>query len=365
MKTLPVFLALAFTLGVACITAPKPDAKPTAKPGTTSPVPDAIATAKAEAQAALAAVEKKVSAAEAQLAALEKRSAVAAAQVDSLRTANTNQQPGPATSVVAGEAALALGNLPTPDVQAALEAEKRRAATFAGQVEEARKLYASAQTETERMKAEAAKLRADTTQAKAEADAARIKAEAAQVSLNAAEQAHTATLERNKAENQAKIDAAVKRADEAEAKAYAERQNLLVRILIGIGALSILAGIGLAIATSGASVWRSGIAVLCGGICFGLAKVLSHPWFNTIFVTSLVLLAAAGAVFLWHERKSALAKEAFTRTVAALDETGVVFDDEGKKTELGNKLEEALDTPHKKLVATLQKAAAIKEAKAL
>ena len=360
-------LVAALCLGATCRSGAKHDAKATVKPGSASPVPDAIATARSEAQAALDAVEKRVAAANAQLAALEKRSAIAAAQVQSIRTANTNQPPSPATSVVAGEASLALGNLPTPDVTAALEAEKRRSAMLAGHADDARKLYASAQGEAERMRSEAAKLKSDATEAKAGADAARAKADQAQVALIAAEKANTAALERNRAANQALLDAAEKRADEAVKKAYEERQNIIVRILMGIGALAILAGIGLAIATSGASAIRSGIAVLCGGICFGLARVLSHPLFNVFFVAALAVTAIAVSFYLWRERRESIMADGYIKTVDVLERVNIADatakDSKGEASTIAGELSKLLDTRQKAIVNELRRVALVRKAK--
>lgn len=357
-----IWLALCF--GIACTTdSKKPDAKAT-PPAKGSPVPDAIAVAKTEAAAALAAVEKKVVAAQAELAALEKRSAVAAAQVASAQAANTNQPPSPATSVVTGETALALGNLPAPDVAAALEAEKRRAATFAGQVDEARRLYAAAQTETERMKAEAAKLRTDTATAQQEAKAAALKAESAQAALVAAEKANAAALERNRAANQAALDAAEKRADEAETKAKDERHKLIFRSLVGLGIACILAGIALGVVTNGSMLVKALMLVGAGGLCIGLGQVIAHPWFDRIFGTCVGLAVIGGGFHLWHERKGALVAEAYKRTVSVLDEAGAIKDAAGNRTPLGVALGEALDKPHKKVVTAIQRAEAVKAAKA-
>lgn len=314
----------------------RPEAAPT---GNTKGLPGAIAAANTASGNALASATN--------------RAATAAASVAALRAANTNQPPGPATDFVDAEAGLALGSLPAPDAAAALLAEQRRAAMFAGQRDEARRLYAAAQTETERLKAKA--------------DADERKATEAAAALMAAERAHAAALEKNRAENQAKLDAATKAADEAKEKAYKERQNLVFYILCGIGGLCIIAGIGLAIATSGASIGRSSVAVGCGAVCFGLAKVISHPWFNTIFAIACVLAAAALGYYLWSERKTlnvVKAKDAALEAadevkataamlVKAIDETGAAVT-AGTKTPLGTKLTGEMDKAHKLVVRKLR-----------
>lgn len=373
MKAIPVWILLFPALlaaGMTCKDSKPADAKATTRPGAVSPVPSAIIVAKTEAQAALDAVEKKVQAAQAQLAALEKRASVAAAQVESIRTANTNQPAGPATTVVAGEAFLALANLPPPDVTAALEAEKRRAATFAGQVDEARRLYAAAQTETERMKAEADKLRGDAAAAKAEADSAKAKADAAHVSLVASEKAHAATLEKNRAENQAKIDAAEKRASEAEEKAQNERHKLIFRALLGLGLACIAGAIAMAVLTSGAMLMKSLMLAGGGALCIGVAQIVSHPWFDRVFGTC-VGVAVVGAVFyLWHERKDAIKRIGFEKTVGVLGQIGdlssiPVRQADGKESNLAMELSRSFGDAEKVAVRKVKLANAIKEAKSL
>lgn len=217
------------------------------------------------------------------------KAANAAASVDAAKRSSTNQPPSPVTTFVDKELGVALQLLPPPDAATALEVEKRRAAIMEGRLAEANKLYTQASTEADRLKLESENLKRQAAEA--------------QVKLEAAQKSHEAALAQAQINNQAKLDAAQKKADEAVQKAYEERQNLLVRILIGIGAACILAGIALAIATSGASAVRSSIAAACGLVCFGMAKVLSHPWFNTVFVVSCILLVVGGVAYLWYERK--------------------------------------------------------------
>lgn len=310
---------------VLCLGAGCPPKKDGTKAGATPPIqtgklPARIDNAGSNAVAALVALDKKYAALVAENEALKQRSAIAAAQVGSANIANTNQPPSPAKEVVARETQLALTNLPPADLKEALEAERRRTAVLSGDVALTKQLYDAAQTEASRMKAEAVQLKADTEKAKTEAEIQRQKAAAAQAALVQAQKEQAAELEANRKSNQDKLDAANKKADEAVQKAYEERQNLLVRILIGIGALSILAGIGLAIATQGASAARSSIAVFCGLVCFGLAKLLSHPLFNIVFSVSCVLVVAAVGAYFWYERKQDRALKLTTTTKAEKEE---------------------------------------------
>ena len=349
------FLALALVVlccGFAdgCKTPPvKPDADPTTK-GAKSPVPDAIAKTGTNAAAALAASEAKA-------AATEKQASKAAASVAAIRTSNTNQPPGPATEYVDKEAGVALGSLPAPDPTAALEAERRRAAVFAGQAEEARKLYAAATSAADAAKAEVARLGAAASDAKA-------KAEAAQAALVAADAKWAATLKANEAANQAKLDDAEKRADEAEEKAKNERHKLIFRCLLGLGLLCIAGAIAMAVMTSGAMLAKSLMLAGAGALCVGLAQVISHPWFDRIAGAALLLAVIGGVFYLWKERQDALTNEAYQRTVEALDTVGAINDAEGKPTRLAGELGRVLDAPHKKIVKAIKRATVIKKATA-
>lgn len=283
---------------------PKPDADPTTK-GAASPLPGAIAKTGTNASAALAASEAKA-------AATEKLASKAAASVAALRTGNTNQPPGPATDFVDKEAGVALGNLPAPDATTALEAERRRAATFAGQAEEARKLYAAAMSATDDAKAEVARLAATASEAKA-------KAEAAQAALVEADRKWAATLKANEAANQAKLDGANQRADEAEEKAKNERHKLIFRSLLGLGLACIAGSIAMAVMTQGAMLAKSLMLAGAGALCIGLAQVISHPWFDRIAGTCLGLLAVGGVAYLYFEWQDAVKKRGFAKTVGVLD----------------------------------------------
>lgn len=350
MKTIPLLIAALLCLGATC--KPEPAAAPTAKAA--SPVPAAIAEAHAKALAAIAAAEAK-------LAALELQAATAAAQIESARIANTNQPPSPATTVVDKEAGLALGNLPPPDVKAALEAEKRRAAIFAGQADEARKLYALAQTETERMKAEAARL-------KIESESAKVKAGEAQAALVAAEKSHAASLEKNRAENQAKLDAANKRADEAEEKAKNERHKLIFRALLGLGLACIAGAIAMAVLTNGVMLGKSLMLAGGGAVCIGVAQIVSHPWFDRIFGTCLGMALVGGIAYIWFERKDALKRATLEKQAQILDrvdlDTIPVKDEDGKDSTVKREFLRKMNDPEKAVVKQIRLAAKMKEAKA-
>ena len=79
------------------------------------------------------------------------RDATAAASVVKIQEANAAAPESPAKSFISQETALTLTNLPAPDAAALLEAERRRAAVFAGQLEESRRLYALASANSEKL----------------------------------------------------------------------------------------------------------------------------------------------------------------------------------------------------------------------
>lgn len=121
----------------------------------------------------------------------------------------------------------------------------------------------------------------------------------------------------------------------------------------------------MAVMTSGAMLMKSLMLAGAGALCIGLAQVISHPWFDRIFGTCVGVAVIGAGFYLWKERQDGIAKEAFKRTVKALEGAEVVHDAAGNKTALGVELEAALDDAHKKLVKGIQKSEAIAEAKKL
>jgi hypothetical protein len=331
----------------------KPDADPTTK-GAVSPLPGAIAKTGTNATAALAASEAKA-------AATEKLASKAAASVAAIRTGNTNQPPGPATEFVDKEAGVALGNLPAPDATTALEAERRRAAVFAGQAEEARKLYAAATSAADAAKAEVARLSASASEAKA-------KAEAAQAALVDADKRWAATLKANEAANQAKLDDANQRADEAEEKAKNERHKLIFRSLLGLGLACIAGAIAMAVLTQGAMLAKSLMLAGGGALCIGVAQIVSHPWFDRIFGGCVALAAIGGGAYLYFEWQDAVKKRGFDKTVSVMDRVELsavpAKSEDGKDSNLALELSRKFGDAEKAVVKKLRLVQAVRAAKA-
>lgn len=354
-KLVPLALAAVLCLGMECQTAPKkPAADPTTK-GAASPLPGAIARTGTNATAAVAAVEAQANATVA-------LAAKAAASVAAIRTGNTNQPPGPATDFVDKEAGVALGQLPPPDAAAAVEAERRRAAVFAGQADEARRLYAAALTAADAAKAESARLAAAALDAKA-------KAEAAQAALVEADRKWAATLKANEAANQAKLDAALKAAADAEEKAKNERHKTIFRALLGLGLACIAGAIAMAVLTQGAMLGKSLMLAGGGALCIGVAQIVSHPWFDRIFGGSLALAAIGGAAYIYFEYQDAVKKRGMEKTVAVLDRVQDMSavpakSEDGKDSNLALELSRKFGDAEKLAVKRLRLAQTLKLAKA-
>lgn len=313
----------------------KPQIAGATAPAVASPLPGAIAASNSNHLAALAAQER--------------RSAVAAASVEAAKVVNATQPSGQPTTFVDKELTLAAASLPPPDGQATLAAEQRRLATLSTNLSDMTKLYGAAQSEAEKLKAAAV--------------AATAKADAAAAALAHAEKSYAATLERNRAENQAKLDAEKKRADDSEDKAKNERHKLIFRSLLGLGLACIAGAIAMAVLTNGAMLMKSLMLAGGGALCIGVAQVISHPWFDAIAGTCIGLAVVGGLAYLWHERKDALTNEAYRRTVAVLEDTGAVTTREGAQTMLGAELSKALDHSHKALVTGFKREIAVTEAK--
>lgn len=339
--------------GMSCQTAvKKPDADPT-KSGAKNPVPENIESVKTNAAAAIVAAEKRT-------AAKEQIAANAAASVDAAHRVNTNQPHGPFTTFVDRELGVALKLLPPPDAVTALEVEKRRSAVLEGRVAEADKLYTKAATEADVAKAEAARL-------KTEADAAKAKHEAAVAALVAADKKWEAQLKANEASNQAKLDAALKLAADAEEKAKNERHKTIFRALLGLGIACIIAGIALGVVTNGTMLMKSLMLAGAGAGCIGLAQVISHPWFDRIFGTCVGLTVVGGVVYLICERRDAMKRAAFEKQVALMDgidlEKVPVKRADGTESNLATELSKKMNDPEKAIVKQIRLAHAVKAAK--
>lgn len=357
-------LALCLVMGSAC-REPKPVGPAGATPpAQTGRLPAAISNAESNAVLALVALDKKFAALQAEYDALKLSAAKASAQVGSANIANTNQPPSPATQVVDRETKLAMTNLPPQDVQEALEAAKRRMALLEGRTAEAEALYKTAQSEADRMKAEQTRLKAETEASRLEAESQRKKAEVAQAALVKAQADQAAELERNRTENQKKLDAAEKRAKEAEDKAAAEQHKFIFRTLLGVGISLFVAGVVMIALTNGTALVKGGLLSAGGAVAIGLAQVISNPWFDKVLTAAIVLGVFAFVGYLIWERKEATERkkvkeelqetqEASAFVIKAIDEEGLVVKDNAK-TAFGRHLSSAMDRKHKQVIAKIR-----------
>ncbi len=110
------------------------------------------------------------------LTAEKARGAAAAASVVKIAEANTAAPDSPAREFIAMEAPVALSHLPQADASALIESERRRAAVFAGERDEARRLYGLAALKAEKLSADLA----EATEARKSVDAALVEAAASE-----------------------------------------------------------------------------------------------------------------------------------------------------------------------------------------
>lgn len=89
------------------------------------------------------------------LAAQQKQGAVAAASVAKIGEANAVAPDSPSKAFISREVPVALASLPAPDVQALIEAERRKAAILEGRLQEADKLYGVAMQKADEYQKEA------------------------------------------------------------------------------------------------------------------------------------------------------------------------------------------------------------------
>ena len=301
------------------------------------PVAGATPAGKSSVPAAIAGVRTNT---EAAMRAQLQQAANAAAMVEAAQSANTNQPASPFTDFVNNELGLAKKNLPPPDPVAALDAEKRRTATLAGRFEEAALLYRQASQDAETLRKEVETLRGRAT--------------ASQFALEQAEAAHAATLARNQAENQAKLDdaeARVKKAEDDRKNAELREQVKWLRI---IGICCLLAAIGIGVATNGMQIVKSAVFGGFALLCFGLAQIVAHPWFMPAVVIAVVCAVGCGIYWLVVERRGATTRDGYQRTIAALERTKAldlrVDDKHGNPSTLAAELEKDLDEPQKLIV---------------
>lgn len=208
--------------------------------------------------------------------------------VQEARRANQNQPAGPNTTVVDGELGLAESRLSgvKPSAEEQLAAEQRRVLVESGKVEEARRAYDSAKADAKRMSDEVVSARAAAAAADAKAAAA-------------VEHEGRAIADATKRYNEL---LAAQRSEEAAAQARDLRwaaAGCLAIFLLGAG-FGQLAGLRL--------VWPFGLIAL---LLFGLAQIVTQPWFMPACGIALLLGLAGAGYWIWqHYRAGTLAQDA-------------------------------------------------------
>ena len=189
------------------------------------------------------------------------------------------------------------------------DALKRKLAVQSGDLTKIKTAYATAQTDAQK-----ANDRAD----KAEADLKTAQAKAATEQANAA-----AVLQKQIDKIQTDADARVKQVQDAERKAWLSKLNY---VLLGMGALLILAGVATAWLTGGADLAKSLILAAGGALCFGLDYTLNQPWFQYVAIGSVVLTVIGTGVWAyieWRDHKAdkvaAVVDTSAQKVVATLD----------------------------------------------
>ena len=227
----------------------------------------------------------------------------ASAAVGAAAFASEQLPPGNATEAVRGEVDVAAQNLPPPTEADRAEALARVAAALRGDLDTARKGWAAAQSEAQRLTAEL-------TSAQEAAQKAREDAAALLQTREAEYAAKFAELKRIAEEAQ-------RARDQLRAQIEDENRQKLVRVLTWVTSGLLLAGI-LVLVLSQGTQWRIGGGLLVSG--FGLAgatRVINHwlfPW--ACWIVAAVIVGAVG----WSVWESLQNRKKLLSTAAAKDQ---------------------------------------------
>jgi hypothetical protein len=221
----------------------------------------------------------------------------------------TSLQPTPVMQGVTNEATLIQTLAGVPRAVDDAEALKRKLVIQAGDLNQISAAYDTAQTA-----AQAANGRAD----KAEADL-----KAAQAAATVEQGKLQAKFQKAFDDQQAAADARVAKVQDDARKAWMNKVNY---VLLGLGALLILAAVANAWLTDGAQLAKSGILAVGAGLCFGMDYTLNQEWFKYVAIGATVITvlgAALWAYLQWKEHKAVKAAAVVATTaqkvVTALD----------------------------------------------
>lgn len=327
-------------------------AKPTAQPNQTARLGTAAAATTAattKADTAAATVDTK----------LAERDAKLRANVDAAKAANQDNADGPAKVEVDGELGVAQSRLvDTPADPAELAAAaSRKLLVESGKTAEARASYAAAAADGKKLTADLATAKAERDQAQRDRDAARAAEEKTRTDF-------LAQLEQNRLSNQHALDALNEQHRKDLAAAHNEvlrKQVFYLNIAGGVCLLVFAVAIGFG-GLAGARVgWPF---ALFGPLCFGLAQIVSQPWFLWACLGVVVIAVGVAIWWVWKhyrlgtlqadtEKKAAQLQTVVHDVVPVLDRAYESADDATKKlldSAIFSPLAEKMDTAAKNVV---------------
>lgn len=258
------------------------------------------------------ATSAQIIALEEQLAEYRDLSERAAGAVWGAQDANAQNVPGLPTEAVSAQLQEAASALPAVPDAKKLEKANQNARILAGQL-------AAVKVEMGQVMSENEKIRANLS--KAEQDLKRIVEAALKERAGAAAALQTQFDSMTKLIRDAQA-AAQKAADDARNAVMLEQVKWLNRFGAGCAAVAV-AAIGLAAVFGGLVALRgvapfAAIAGLGSLVCFGLAQIVSLPWFKWAVLGSVVLALGAAVLYVWQKHKGDLKKEAAVAEAAKL-----------------------------------------------
>jgi hypothetical protein len=272
----------------------------TSKPSSTPTQAVPVVTAAAKTDVAIAKVD---SADDQRVAAMITVAGKVKANVAEANDANNGNPDGAPKTVVAGETSLALTRLKdVPDDPVEAQAAKdRRALVETGKTQQAQAAYTDANAKALQLSKDLGKAEADAAQARVERDKVRQDEKDANATYiknaEAAKTAHEAEIAKLNREHQAQLD---------ELKsAEARKQALYLRLGAGLCLLVLGVGVGFGQFEGLKRTWVFGLFAL---VLFGLAQLVTQPWFMyAVLVGTIVVMIAVG-FWLWqHQKKGDLA----------------------------------------------------------
>jgi hypothetical protein len=156
---------------------------------------------------------------------------------------------------------------------------------------------------------------------------------------------------------QAEIDAERARTAAAHDQAKKEALQLLGKVLLGLGAALMLAGVGIAFVSKGVEWERALIAAGGGASFFACYWTLNQPWFKWVVIGTIASGLGAGVWWLIRERKVTVrqkeadeAEDTLKRIIGAVDQLG----DTATVAQIRQAMSAGMNDNHKALVHELR-----------